>query len=364
MIFKHHIRICSLVIILICILLVSCGLSPEEQAATAAALTAAAATDTPTPTSTPTPSPTPTLIPYDLSVTVMGEEDVPIIGATVMLAEAMEKDSTQITDDAGQVMWYDLPGEAVNLSISAQGYFQTEVSDTIERGENQLKVTLERDPFGLLPSEACMPGERLLYIEDFQDGEAQHWRTIEQRALGRNIVTDPDMPGDMVLFIPADIDGGGRLRNHIFENGVWRVKFMPVRRPIFNFSWHWNPGGYEVEETTVESSSYAIWFHPPGLRVFRGQTPVSTIILGEIERTMKSGEWHQLEIGTFGSVLEIWIDGRRFLAYDDQNPLPDGYISFYVGYGKPLDPQSVIYYDDFVVCELTAPFVPMPTPEP
>jgi len=62
----------GLILMLFCILLSACGLSPEELAATSSAETAAAAsptplpTSTPTPTFTPTPTPTPTLTPTPL----------------------------------------------------------------------------------------------------------------------------------------------------------------------------------------------------------------------------------------------------------------------------------------------------------
>lgn len=61
--FKQMVRICGLVIILICGLLISCGPSAEEQTATSVALTATAATETPTPTLTPTVTSTSTNTP-------------------------------------------------------------------------------------------------------------------------------------------------------------------------------------------------------------------------------------------------------------------------------------------------------------
>jgi len=362
----------GLAIILIGAFLSSCGPSPEEQTATAVALTAAAATSTPTvtptftptPTSTHTPTPTPTPIPYDLSVLVTGDEDAPIVGAIVVLAEIGTEIGTQITDDVGQAFWYDLPEETVNLSISAQGYFPLEKTDSIKRGINQVAVVLERDPPGLLPSEACAPGERLLYIEDFQDGEAQGWPEIEYRAQDWDIGPGPDMPGDMVLFRPAEHEGGAEFHDQTFDNAVWRLQFMPIGMPIFHFDWHWAKD-YEVEEGTVRRSNYSLWFHPPDIRVFRSQRDLfPTINLRDVVRTMKRDVWHQIEISTYEGTLEVWIDGVRFLSYEDPKPLPGGIMTLGQGYEEPLDPQSIVYYDDIVVCELTAPFVPMPTPEP
>ena len=38
-----------------------------------------------------------------------------------------------------------------------------------------MEFSLSSDPNGLLPINACAPGEELIYLEDFQDGEAQDW---------------------------------------------------------------------------------------------------------------------------------------------------------------------------------------------
>ncbi len=56
---KDYLRMGAIASILLCLLLVGCGPSAEEQAATSEALTVAAATDTPNPTYTPMPTYTP-----------------------------------------------------------------------------------------------------------------------------------------------------------------------------------------------------------------------------------------------------------------------------------------------------------------
>ena len=45
-------------------------------------------------------------------------------------------------------------------------------------------------------------------------------------------------------------------------------------------------------------------------------------------------------------------------------PLPEGRLVIGVGLGHETANPVNVYYDDFVVCELTAPFVTKPTPEP
>jgi hypothetical protein len=284
--------------------------------------------------------------------------------ANVVLAEVDENAGTQTTDDSGRVAWYNLPGEVVSLAISAQGYLPTDISKTIERGPNELVAVMELDPYGLLPSEACAPGENLLYIEDFQDGEAQGWPEIELQAQDWSVGPDPIVVEDIVLSRSAAIEGSAELTGQDFGNSVWRVHFKAIGWPIYFFNWFWNSGGYAVDGTPVAWSAYQIWVHPPNVRVFRAQPPISSISLRDSLRMLESDVWHQLEVSTYNGTLEVWIDGARFLTYTDPQPLPGGTMIIGQGFGEPLDPESIVYYNNISVCELTGPFVPMPAPEP
>jgi len=356
----------GLAIILIGVLLSGCGPSPEEQTATAVALTAAAATSTPTitptftPTPTSTPTPTPTPIPYDLSVLVTGEDDIPIAGASVTLSDVEGEEGMQITNDAGQTDWTDFPGETVNLSISAQGYFTTEASETIERGANQMIVVLERDPFGLLPDEACSPSEQILYIEDIQDGHADGWPEIEMRVQGFDIGSHPDEPADNVIVFSGDLGGRSNLENIIVNNVVWRAQFLIDGSAMVSFNWRVAPKSYETEAGTVTDSRYALNFEETSY-ILRFTNPIRELLVAGNPYKAKSGVWHSIEISTYDGEMEVWIDGNRILAYNDPNPLPEGGIFFVV---EPFLDNTIVYIDDMALCELTAPFVPMPTPEP
>jgi hypothetical protein len=330
-------------------------------------MTASVWTPTPPPTATPTPtpipSPTPTPVPYGLTVSIVEEDETPIAGAQIVLAEVEEDDGIQTADDSGMAAWSNLPGETVSLAVSAQGYIPTNFSGNIDRGDNQMVVILAKDPHGILPSEACAPGENLLYVEDFQDGEAQDWPPVELRAEEWDVIPYPDVEENVVLFKPVAFGGGAWYVGSFFENAVWRMKFMPVGKLMFAFNWHWH-NQYEVDGETVDWSAYQIWFHPPAIRVFRAQPPLSTVTLREVERVVESGVWHDIEMSFFEGTVEFWIDGVRFLSYEDPKPWPRGGITIDVGLDETLDADALIYFDDAVVCELTAPFVPMPTPEP
>ena len=159
--------------VILFLLLSGCGPSAEQQAT----MTASVWTPTPLPTATPTPTPTATPVPYDLTVSVVDEAGASIAGASITFPESGDGTPKQ-ANDQGQYSWTNLAGEQVSLAVSAQGYLPTDQTTTLQRGPTEFKVTLKRDPFGLLPSAACAPAQKALYFEDFQDGQAQGWPNI------------------------------------------------------------------------------------------------------------------------------------------------------------------------------------------
>lgn len=350
--------IITICIISLCIF-VSCGPTEVEIAT----MTAAAWTPTPPPTSTPEPTPTPTPIPYGLTIMLMDENQSPIASAEAIVTEVEGATGLKFTDQSGAATWANLPGENVTLVVHAQGYFSSESTQLIERGENQVEITLERDPFGVLPAEACAPGETLIYLEDFQDGVAQGWDDIELRANGWDIVSNPDEVGNLVASRPMEYDGGAGYGDQIFGDSVWRLKVLPTEALPFHLVWHWSDN-YELEGNKVDWSSYQMFFDIPNIWIFRAQQPLSTVTLHETQLTLAIGVWHNFEISSFEGRFTIWVDGSELLSYDDPQPLPDGYFIIGAGFGNPMEPQAPIYYDDIVVCELSAPFMPMPTTEP
>jgi hypothetical protein len=291
-------------------------------------------------------------------VIVTGEEDAPIVGAHVVLAEVGDKTGSQITDDVGQAFWYDLPGETVSISIAAQGYFPLDITDSIERGINQITVALERDPHGILPSEACAPGEKLLYIEDFQDGEAQGWQEIEYRVGGFDLGPHPDSQGNWVLLNDGDQYVSTDLQGREFDSAVWRIQFMTDGKREYYFRWR-NKNDYEGGE--VQFSDINAIFQPDRIIIQRRIWPISSINLLISKLYLTIGTWHQLEMSNFEGRLEVWLDGRRMLVYQDPVPLPSGTIS--LDFNDSPGVESVTYFDNISVCELSAPYVPMPTPE-
>ena len=217
---KHKL-IMVLVFGLLLFMIVSCGPTPEEIAT----MTAAAWTATPTQTSTSTPTLTPTPIPYAANISIIDEEGKPFAGAQIELAGDI-----LTSDENGLVSWENLPGSSITFSITAPGYFPLEIAEMIERGQNDLTYTLERDPNGLLAVNACAPNEKLVYIEDLQDGKAQEWDVIEGGSIGWTVEGDPENPDNLVIAAREGAPWawfGGR-ETYNFDNTVWRLRFKHV----------------------------------------------------------------------------------------------------------------------------------------
>jgi hypothetical protein len=343
----HRKPIGLLVVVLVLAGLLGCGPSPEAIAT----MTAEAWTPTPPPTATPTP------VPYGLTVKVVDADGNPVSGAAVTLAELGEDDmAVQTTDEGGQVSWPDLPGGSASLSVLAQGYFAAETSETIERGLNEVSVTVEADPFGLLPSAACAPGETPLMIEDFQDGMAQHWDDITA-ALEFNAPNGwalvEDEPGNTVLT--ASQSAGFATSSYYyegmqpFENAVWRLrtKFSGKDNDAFlNWRHGWNNSG---------DWRYIVQYGGPALLdLSRLHYEAGHFSVGRTQFGFREDQWYFFEIGTFEGETQLWVDGQMKAAYTDPQPMDPGTVGLEV---HLFDGSNSVYtFDDLVVCGIEAPF--------
>jgi hypothetical protein len=330
--------------------LLGCGPSPEAVAT----MTAEAWTPTPVP---PTSTPTPTPIPYGLNVKVMDADGNPIPDATVVLAELGEGAmGTKFSDEDGTLIWEDLPGENATLSIAAQGYMPAESTNTMERGPNEVTVTLEADPFGLLPSAACAPDETVLMVEDFQDGRAQGWNEITA-ALDFNAQNGwalvEEEPGNIVLtasqsagFATDSYQSEGM---QPFENAVWRLrtKFTGQDNDAFlNWRNGWNDSG---------DWRYIVQYGGPVLLdLSRLHYEAGHFSVGRTQFGFREDQWYFIEIGTFGDTTQLWVDGSMKASYTDPQLMDPGTIGLEVHLGEGSN--SVYTYDDIVVCGIESPF--------
>jgi len=355
----------SLSILLVAvILLTACGPSAEQIAT----MTASAWTPTPRPTATPTITPSPTPVPIDLTVTVTDEAGAPIAGASIVFPESGNGEPVP-SDDKGQFSWSNLAGESATLQVSAQGYFAAEQTAALQRGANEVGISLKRDPFGLLPSEACTAGEELLYAEDFQDERAQGWNEIDLKTPGWSMAPSAEEAGNIILSAQytemADVLSSSITNGLSFENAVWRIRFL-VSKPFatddnwFSFNWMVALEPFNLNGQEVFDSRYQLPLGRNQFALRRVQQPVSNIGIGQV-KAPKIGEWHWVEISTFQNITEVWLDGTRLLFYEDPQPLPPGTIGLELWL---KDSDTIVYFDAISVCGLSAPFASMPAPVP
>jgi hypothetical protein len=342
------------------ILLAACGPSPEQIST----MTASAWTATPKPTATATP------VPYDLTVSVVDGAGAPISGASITFPESGNGEPI-LADQEGKYSLTNLPGENVSLTVAAQGYLDGQSGAKLERGPNEVTVVLERDPFGILPAEACASGENLLFLEDFQDGKSELNHYLNGQAplpLGAS----PDETGNMVLIhdssqLPTNTDWStytpfGEL--YTYGDAVWRMRFMISKEMPWDLFWN-AAGPNEFGGVTLSNSGYGIAFNEfRHLNISRNISDASgkqigKPFLGDVIFIQKPGLWHYLEISTFQGQMQVWVDGNKVIEVQDDNPLPPGGFTI-----QGARQAGVQYFDAITVCGLSAPFTSIQPPVP
>ena len=298
---------------------------------------------------------------YHLAITLSDEEGNPVPDARITVTEMGNlEEAKTVTDKSGIAQWMDLPGETVTLQISTPGYFAVEESLSIEKGDNEAGVILQRDPFGLPVSAACRPEETILYIEDVQDGQMQGWNQLQallgMGAPGASIIPDPGQDGNTLLKFEGMTDNQHSnpygYEQSTFSDAVLRFKVQSFGNMHHIVAWHNNP---------QKSNMFYLFFiygaGGNGGRLVKvlgdGGAPVDVI---NWNKYIGDGKWHNIEISTYQGEIQLWIDGAQMLKWKDQEPVDDGYFTIEHDFWKA---GSYAHYDDFSVCGLNAPFVSM-----
>jgi hypothetical protein len=278
-------------------------------------------------------------------------------------------------DDSGQAAWTDLGGPAGTVTVSAQGYFGGEQSFNLQRGPNEVVVTLERDPFGLLPLDACGAGESLLYVEDYQDGEAQDWNYGGNNPASVYVGPSADEAANSVWTIDAtkitDYNNAYLGANYaqgnmggapgLFGDAVWRMKFMVNRPTAPSFGWNsFGPLTLDGLELIRATYSFNLWGGQSQVHLMRTLFDSADQVASD--QRVKSGgfkqlemTWHYVELSVFQGNVQMWVDGKPVIDFTDPEPLPEKTIGIWIG---PFTDKSVtvLYFDDVRVCGLSAPF--------
>jgi hypothetical protein len=238
------------------------------------------------------------------------------------------------------------------VRVTAQGYSEAEQQFALDRGLTEADITLARQPFSLLPSQACAPDETLLYAEDFQDGAVENWGTVPPGTTVP-IEVDPLAAENKVLLLNfGGTDGEFQVNPIPFQdNVVRRLKYMPGDHSRFSVGW--GEGGSTGEFFIVLSSDGIL------LNYFVKDAGVKTLSHGK--PAMAQNVWHLLEISSINGKIEVWADGK-LAASAEEAPATEGTFLTMGSAFLPL--ESIVRIDDVSVCGLSAPFTSIYSPAP
>lgn len=197
--------------------LISCGPSKEAIAT----MTASAWTATPEPTIIPTATP----VPYDLLIYVSDSEGQPIEGANITFGKSTIKE----TNSGGELIFENLSENQGILKCFKQGYILINKDISLDRGVNKVNIELEQDPFGLQLSEVLAEGEKIFFIEDFQDSKEDfdeiigNWQVIEDPSEDGNMLIDVDQSVSEIL---AHVDFGSNCPSDVIIE--YRFRYVNI----------------------------------------------------------------------------------------------------------------------------------------
>ncbi len=316
------------------LVLAACGPSAQQDITTSA----------PTETLAPVD---PTPIPYDLTVKVTDQTGNPITWATGIVLVSGTNVSKE-ANDAGQLVWNNLSNPGESLSVSAQGYKPVQQTLSMEQGPNELSIVLETDPYQLNPGKACQPGQKILYVEDFEDGQAQDLDNIEApkwnfvQVEGRGTVLRVNAPG-----------GNASTTNwKEFGNAVWMFDLSTNGMIDIDINWHI----FETPEGANNGLARYYVVYKPGERFELDYLrPGDNGKLAEAESPVfQEDTWHTFAIAYFDGTITVWVDGQQAMNAVHDLPIQKGKSGFQINQAT----QAEILLDNFIVCELNGPYAP------
>ncbi len=314
--------------------LVACGSSSDED------------TITPAPVETSAPV-APPATPYDLVVKVTDQDGNPIPWATGSI-QTSGKDVSATADDAGQLAWNGLPDSGGSLTVSAQGYLPAQESLSLEQGANELSIALERDPYALDPAEACQPGQQIVFVEDFEDYQAQGMSDISDAKWS---FIDVEERGTVLEFISTG-ESATTKSSTKFGNAVWFFDMKTDGLADFTIFFH----QYNIDEG-IDAGPY--WYFIPSKTgepfELNFERPRDRGVLATSEMPVfDAGDWHTLAIAYYGGDISLWVDGQMALNVQHDPPIEQGNFGFIVNQGTAAN----ILFDNLIVCGLEQPYAP------
>ena len=293
----------------------------------------------------PPAAPTATL--YDLVVTVTDPDGNPLTWASGSI-QAAGKDVSATANDAGQLTWNGLPDPVGSLTVSAQGYIAVQESLSLEQGANELSIVLEMDPYALNPAEACQPGQKIVFVEDFEDYQAQDMSDITNSKWSfvdvedRGIVLEFIAPGESAVTTSLSK----------FGNAVWFFDMKTDGVTDLLIFFH----EYEIDEG-IDAGLYRYFIQSKTGEPFelRFEKPKDRGVVATSEMPIfEAGAWHTVAVAYYRGEISIWVDGEVAMNVQHDPPIEEGNFGFIINQGTAAN----VMFDNMIVCGLEQPYTP------
>jgi hypothetical protein len=284
---------------------------------------------------------------YSLTVKVADGEGNPISWAKGDV-QGVGSALTKTADNQGTFNWEDLTANSGTLTVSAQGYVPVQQALDLVEGSNEISVTMELDPVQLNPASVCKPGQTVLYVEDFEDSQAQDF-------VGATAPTwEIKSIADMGNVLEANIGGTGSkvdVRSS-WDNAFMQFNMMAAGPISMEFYIH-STNVPEGKDAGIYR--YVISYNSGEAFTLSFEIPTDSGILATGDNVaFDENVWHTLTFAFYKGEISVYLDGAEQLTYTDQVPVGDGQFGYFIKDGT----SGAVDFDNIIVCSLDAAYTP------
>jgi len=323
-----------LLIFTLMIILTGCGTPEGTESAAPTATSGSGAQQTSSPT-------------YSLMVNVTDGEGNPITWATGDV-QGVGNNLTKTADDQGVLSWDDFSANSGTLTVSAQGYIPVQQAVDLVEGSNELSISMESDPVQLDPSTVCKPGQKVVYVEDFEDTQAQDFVGVTAPTWTIKSVTD------LGNVLEANIAGTGSKVDvrATWDNAFLQFNMLTTGSLSMDFFIHStnvpegkDAGIYRYVINYDSGKAFNLGFEVP--------TDSGNLASGS-DAAFDENVWHTIVFSFYKGEISVYLDGNKQLTYTDQVPVEGGQFGYFIKEGT----TGAVQFDNIIVCSLDAPYAP------
>lgn len=171
----------------------------------------------------------------------------------------------------------------------------------------RIVTTAPPQPHGKAPAYRQCDGEKLLYAEDFNDGQAQDWKLETGWS-----VKDGQLQGKGHAW--------ARYSDETWEDLTYYAT-IGLRE---------GRGGLHISARNGPAGRYFVYLHPWafGLAKQIDWASGASETFGHVEKELDVTVWHTLALAAHGKRIEVALDGVQQISVRDSNALPQGGIAF------------------------------------